>query len=60
VIPYSLAIWVLALCYAFNSHQRFGSNWLPQSDLEVIANGIFALICCCGVITGILERRFKL
>lgn len=41
---------LVALIYGYMVTSRFGNNWLPQSDAEVIADGIALVIAAIGVL----------
>lgn len=50
-------IWLMALFFAFWSSAYFGRHWTPQSDAELIADGLVLLLCALAVVAGRLERK---
>lgn len=44
-----LMVMVGAAIYARIETSHFGNNWLPQSDAEVIADGLALVTCAIGV-----------
>jgi len=43
-------LWLLALLFAIASNAYFGWNWTPQSDAEVICDGIVFLLVAVAVV----------
>lgn len=56
-MPAAFGIFGLALLYSFFSNSYFGWNMNMESDAEVIADGIFALITALGFVTLAIERK---
>jgi len=47
-----IIIFIIALMYGYCTMQYFGWNLTPQSDAEMICDGIVAILCAIALLAG--------